>query len=112
MTHTPSPRTDWNDRDCSQMELTEALAFWRACHNAGSRHRLSKAIGYFRDYHSPNKLTDRQKEWARSHDWYVCDLANGCILVQSRFTIHGGPLHVFDIAWKRSFAELRDWAGY
>ncbi len=112
MTHTVSPRTDWNDRDCSEMELTEALAFWRDHHNAGARHRAAAAIRYYRDYHSPNRLTEQQKAWARQHDWYVCDLPNGCIMVQSQFTANGGPLQVFDLAWKRSFAELRAWAGY
>lgn len=54
--------------------------------------------------------------WAKSHDWFVRDNGNGTIEVSDRWSqLHpDGKVthHEQQIHWTRSFAALRDWAGY
>ena len=58
-----------------------------------------------------NQLTERQINWAKSHDWFVGMLGD-CIEVVDRYTIHGGPLQEDFIRWTGTFQELRAFAGY
>ena len=42
---------NWNDRDCSTLELRAAIEYWAGHHNQGSRNRVRAAIGYYRAWH-------------------------------------------------------------
>lgn len=57
-------------------------------------------------------LTDRQIEWAKGHDWFRSIDASGQIVVESVFTVDGGPAQSELIVWTAGFRALRDWAGY
>lgn len=55
-------------------------------------------------------LTTSQNLWAASHDWYVsCE--NGKLKVKDCYTQNGKYVENV-IEWNKSFAELRNWAGY
>jgi len=61
-------------------------------------------------------MTSQQINWAKSHDWFISDKADGTIYVLDRYSqLHPDKsiTHHADIVhWTASFAELRDWAGY
>lgn len=56
-------------------------------------------------------LTEQQKRWAASHDWYVGPFGN-TIEVLDRYTDANGQYHEDKYPWTGSFQALRDWAGY
>jgi hypothetical protein len=58
-----------------------------------------------------NQLTERQIAWAKAHDWFA-GMVGECIEVVDRYTLRDGSYHETMIVWTKSFAELRNFAGY
>jgi hypothetical protein len=56
-------------------------------------------------------LTQSQVIWAKRHDWFLRDNADGTITVLDFFVVDG-ELHSAELHWTSSFAALRNWAGY
>jgi len=55
-------------------------------------------------------MTNRQIEWASTHDWFHSTNGKGTVLVYERVTVRGvlhESMRVFS-----DFHALRDWAGY
>jgi hypothetical protein len=59
-----------------------------------------------------NQLTQKQIEWAKSHDWFCfIDADCNCIVVNDCYSDHTG-YHEKRMIWNGSFSDLRRWAGY
>jgi len=61
-------------------------------------------------------LDASQIRWARNHDWFLADNADGTIAVLDRYSqLHPDKSithHEERIHWTQGFKALRDWAGY
>lgn len=56
-------------------------------------------------------FTEQQLAWARSHDWYVCEHADGSLIVRDSYEIEGVLFEGPDVKFC-DIRALRDWAGY
>lgn len=60
-------------------------------------------------------MTQKQIQWAKSHDWFLLDLGNGRIIVKDDHTIRteqGAVVLVTAKAMFEDFKTLKEWAGY
>jgi len=56
-------------------------------------------------------LTEAQIRWATLHDWCLGRVGN-TVEVVDHYTDRKGVFHWRRFVWKKSFEDLRDWAGY
>lgn len=55
-------------------------------------------------------MTTRQKAWAASHDWFICQ-RGPAVIVRDLIRLPSGELKIQALAFT-SFKSLREWAGY
>lgn len=57
-------------------------------------------------------LTERQMQWAATHDWFVRREGNTIIVADRWYNSATKERGEIIMPWLLSFSELRAWAGY